>query len=93
MKSSAIALLLASTSAMSLKQLEFLKTQGDHFPRFCEMGASATDNGEQGCIPTPKYPVPVKPVLEKPAPAKKADSEVAPPAKPAPSKAKPAGLA
>ena len=69
------------------------------------MGATATDVGEQGCIPTPKYPVPVKPVLEKKAPAapvKKDDTEVANAAKPAPSKApkpaaaaapKPAGLA
>ena len=70
MKSSAIALLLASTNAMSLRQLQFLKEQGDHHPRFCEMGATATDVGEQGCIPTPNYPQPVKPVLEKPAKAK-----------------------
>ena len=42
---SVIALLFASTNAMTLKQLQFLKSQGDSNPRFCEMGATPKDVG------------------------------------------------
>ena len=60
MKTSAavISALFATVEAINIRQLGFLKAQealngpavGNEHPRFCDLGASATDVNVQGCI-------------------------------------------